>query len=302
MKKFFFILLQVLCLQVCAQQKSLFSQYMFNPLIINPAYSAIDNSLNITTVARQQWVGFKGAPNTQTLSIHSPIKKKSNTSVGLMAFRDQIGESISETGAFITLAQRIKLNDETYFAVGFNGGLSQYSASYSSTGTPLDVNSDPAFLDQNTKRINLGLGLMFFSDKFYAGISSPFLYTSDIGSNTQKTKNTPTFMLQGGYLFDLGENFKLKPNALVKYISGSPVQVDLNMNFLIKEIVWLGASYRTMDSVDFLTELNLTKNLSLGYSYDHSTTKLSEAHSGSHEVMLNVRFSLASGGITRCYF
>ncbi|MDB5012617.1 MAG: putative rane protein [Daejeonella sp.] len=301
MKKYVVLVLQVLCLQVAAQQRALFSQYMFNPLIINPAYSAIDQSLNITTVARQQWVGFEGAPNTQTLSVHSPIKQ-SNTSVGFLAFRDQIAESITETGAFITLAQKVKLNDRMFFSVGFNGGLSQYNANYSGTGTPLDMDVDPAFLDQSNKRLNIGLGLMIFSDKFYAGLSSPFLYTSDIGSNIQKAKNTPTFMLQGGCLFNLGENFKLKPNTLVKYISGSPVQVDLNMNLLIKEIIWLGASYRTLDSIDFLTELNLTKNLSLGYSYDHSITKLSEAHNGSHEVMLNVRFSLASGGITRCYF
>jgi type IX secretion system PorP/SprF family membrane protein len=55
-----------------AQQKAMFTQYMFNGLVINPAYSAVDESLNITALARQQWVGFKGAPNTQTFSVHSP--------------------------------------------------------------------------------------------------------------------------------------------------------------------------------------------------------------------------------------
>jgi type IX secretion system PorP/SprF family membrane protein len=82
-----------------AQQKAMFTQYMFNGLMINPAYSSIDDAINITALARQQWVGFNGAPNTQTISVHSPVNQ-SGTSAGLLFMRDQIGEVISENGFF----------------------------------------------------------------------------------------------------------------------------------------------------------------------------------------------------------
>src|SRR5690606_15579400 len=148
-------------------------------LVINPAYSAIDETLNITALARQQWVGFKGAPNTQTLTVHSPIKQ-SNTSAGLILMRDQIGEVINENGAFATLAHRVQVQEGTYLVLGVNGGISKYVGEYSLTGST-SAGSDPVFADQNSLRGNFGVGLMLFSDKFYAGISSPFFYYRDLG-------------------------------------------------------------------------------------------------------------------------
>ncbi len=81
---------------VNAQQRAMFTQYMFNGLAINPAYSSVDDALSFTGIYRQQWTGFDGAPNTQSFTVHSPLKG-SNTSVGFMLTRDHIGEVITET-------------------------------------------------------------------------------------------------------------------------------------------------------------------------------------------------------------
>ena len=286
-----------------AQQKAMFTQYMFNGLVINPAYSAIDESLNITALARQQWVGFKGAPNTQTLSIHSPIKS-SNTSMGLILMRDQIGEVISENGAFATLAHRVQIKEGTYLALGVNGGISKYVGEYSLTGSST-ASSDPVFADQSSMRGNFGAGLMVFSDKFYAGISSPFFYYRDFGGDSpSETAYKPHYIIQGGYLINLGPDVKFKPNVLVKYVSGSPVQIDVNANFLLKEMIWLGGSVRSMDSFDIIAEIQVTPNIQLGYSYDFTTSKLAKVEKGSHEIVLN--FRIGSKGtestLARCYF
>ena len=285
-----------------AQQKAMFTQYMFNGLVINPAYSAVDEALNITALARQQWVGFKGAPNTQTFSIHSPIKQ-SNTSAGLILMRDQIGEVISENSAFGTLAHRVQLSEGTYLALGVNGGIGKYVGQYSLTGSASQA-TDPVFTDQNSLRGNFGFGLMLFSEKFYAGLSSPFFYYRDLGEAlSSATAYKPHYLLQGGYLANLGDDVKFKPNVLIKYVSGSPVQIDLNANFLLKETLWIGGSLRSMDSFDVLAEIQLTPNIQLGYSYDFTTTKLSKVEKGSHEIVLN--FRIARGNISnlpRCYF
>jgi len=273
---------------------------MFNGLAVNPAYSAIDEALSITALSRHQWVGFKGAPNTQSLTAHTPIKE-SNTSVGLMLMRDQIGEVITESGVFATIAQRVQLSDETYLAAGINVGISKYQAAYSEIGESV---LDPAFMDQDDLRSNLGFGLMLFSEKFYAGFSSPFFYYRDI-ENTVSSFNTtyrPHYMVQGGYLADLGTDFKLKPNVLFKYVNGAPLQIDLNANLLIKETVWIGGSWRSFDSFDFIAEIQLSPQIQLGYSYDFTTTELVKVQKGSHEVMLNFRVPIRGRSFPRCYF
>lgn len=284
-----------------AQQRAMFTQYMFNGLAVNPAYSAVDEALNVTAVARQQWVGFKGAPNTQSFTVHSPIKE-SNSSVGLMLMRDQIGEVISENGAYLTFAQRVQIGESTYLAVGVNGGISKYVANYSYIQTPSSA-GDPVFTDQNDLRGNFGAGVMLFSDKFYAGISSPFFFSRNISAGTNSgTSHKPHFMAQGGYLANLGEYVKFKPNMFVKYVSGSPVQVDLNANFLLNEILWLGASWRSFDSFDAIAEIQITPNIGIGYSYDFTTTDLSAVEKGSHEIMLNFRLPVKGREFPRCYF
>ncbi len=290
-------------LSVCGQQKAMFTQYMFNGLVINPAYSAIDDALNVTALARQQWVGFKGAPNTQTISLHSPIKG-SNTSAGFIVMRDQIGEVISETGAFGTLAHRVQIQEGTYLALGLNGGIGKYVGEYSLTGSS-SAAIDPVFADQNSLRGNFGFGLMLFSEKFYAGFSSPYFYYRDLGgASSAATAYKPHYVLQGGYITDLGPDVKFKPNVLVKYVSGSPVQVDLNANFLLKETLWLGGSVRSMDSFDILAELQLTPNIQLGYSYDFTTSRLAAVEKGSHEIVLNFRIGSrgSPSSLPRCYF
>lgn len=296
MKHLLILILQIITISVYAQQKAMFSQYMFNPVLINPAYSTVDEALNITAVARQQWAGFKGAPNTQTISLHSPLGK-SNTFIGVIAFRDQIGEAITETGGYFMVAQRLKVGNKTFLSVGFNAGPSQYTASYSTIGSSADVPDDPSFTDQNDLRYNVGAGVMLFSDKFYTGISSPFLYTFD-----QNQKHSPHVMLQSGYILSLGDNLQAKPNILAKYVSGSPIQVDLNLNFLLKETIGLGVSYRSMDSIDLLARFFFSKKLSLGYAYDYTTSKLARSNSGSHEIMLNMRLPVAGRGFGACFF
>ncbi len=296
------LLLLVLAQMAFSQQKAMFTQYMFNGLAVNPAYSAMDEALNVTAVARQQWAGFKGAPNTQTLTFHSPVRE-SNSSIGVMAMRDQIGEVISENGAYLTFAQRVQLSENSFLAVGVNAGISKYVADYSNIQTQSSA-TDPVFADENDLLGNLGMGILLFSDRFYAGLSSPFFLSRDFAARdfNTGTAHRPHYMLQAGYLVALGEDVRFKPNMLVKYVNGSPVQIDLNANFLLKETIWLGASLRSLDSFDVLAEIEVTPSIQIGYSYDFTTTALSKVERGSHEIMLNFRLPVKGRSFPRCYF
>lgn len=293
-----------MAISVYAQQKAIYTQYMFNGLTINPAYSAMDEAFTVTALSRHQWVGFKGAPNTQTLSAYTHIGE-SNTSIGGFLIRDQIGEVLNEKGFYLTLAQQVEIDDGTWLAVGFNGGISSYEANFSDEYpySPESVN-DPVFSNEHSTLGNFGFGVMLFSGNYYAGFSSPNFYYRDLGSagGTASTRYRPYYMLQGGYLLQLSEDFKLRPSVLFKYVNGSPLQFDMNANMLISEKLWLGASYRSLDSFDAIAQLYLTDNIALGYSYDFVTTKLTKAQRGTHEISLQFRLPVRGRDFPRCYF
>lgn len=280
-----------------AQQKAMLSQYMFNGLVANPAYSSIDDALNVTAISRHQWVGFEGAPNTQIFSFHTPIRE-SNSSFGMILMRDQIAEVIVDNAAYLTFAQRVQLGEESFLSLGVNAGVSKFNANYSEIPGGAAM-LDPAFDNENDWRSSVGLGLMLFSPKFYAGISAPS-FMEFKGNNRTKTAFRTHYILQGGYLVDLGESLKFKPNALIKYVNGSPMQMDLNANFLIAETFWLGSSWRSFDSFNFLAEVQVTPRFQVGYSYDLTTSRLAQVQKGSHEIMLSLRFANWDG--LKCYF
>ena len=303
----FFALFYSFCLTCIAQQKAMYTQYMFNALAINPAYAAVDEAMAVTALSRHQWTGFTGAPNTQTISFHTPVKE-SNTFLGALLVRDQIGEVITETGGCLTVAQRVKVGENSYVSLGINAGLSSlkadYSEMYSQSSTSTD---DPSFIDENSIRGNMGIGVMLFSDKYYVGISSPHLYYDDLillTKNPTSLAYRPHYMVQAGYLLNINDDFKLKPNLLIKYVNGAPVQFDLNANLLIKETVWLGASYRSLDSFDGMLSMFITPDIQFGYSYDFITTKLASVQKGSHEIMLKFRLPVKGRDPARlaCYF
>lgn len=287
------------------QQKAMYTQYMFNTLAINPAYSTLDESLTFTALSRHQWVGFKGAPKTQTISVHTPIGT-SNTFIGGLVVNDQIGEVIKESGGDLSIAQRVPVGTSSYIAVGVNGGISNFSGAYSEN-FPLSPASgtDPVFQDEKNMRINMGWGVMLFSDKYYVGISSPHFYYRDINSiakTESKTAYRPHYLLQAGYLLDINPDLKLKPNFLVKYVNGSPIQFDLNTSVLISETMWLGVSYRSLDSFSGVAAFRVSQDLQVAYSYDFTTTALSQVQKGSHEVSLQFRLPVRGRDRNACYF
>lgn len=279
-----------------SQQQAMYTQYMFNGLAINPAYASVDESLSVTALSRLQWAGFKGAPKTQTLSIHTPIKT-SNTFIGAVLINDQIGEVLKETGGYLSISQRVPVGEESFLAVGITGGASSFRSSYSDDYpySPESVN-DPLFVDAKSIRGNFGFGVMLFSDNYYLGLSSPYFYQRDFTSynkeSTYANNNKPFYLFQAGVLLPLGYDFKLKPNFLIKYVNGAPLQFDLNANLLIKETLWVGASYRSADSFDAIASVYITPQIQLGYSYDFANTELARAQSGSHEVMLKFSFPI----------
>lgn len=290
---------------VFGQQDPMYSQYMFNMLAVNPAYAGSREVLSLTALGRRQWVGIDGAPTTYTFSADMPIRNK-KIGLGLNFSNDKLG-IMSNTAANLSYAYRLRINKKGILAMGLQGGFNQYRAAYGSVNYTQNssYNPDPAF-SSNISRFmpNIGAGIWYSTDRFYAGLSVPKLLRNkldDMGNaandmNYQNRQNLHYF-ITAGYVFTLNDVLKLKPSALVKVVHGSPVQLDLNANLWIHDVVAIGASYRSGDSIDALLEFQITPQLRIGYAYDFTLTKLQQYNSGSHEVMIRYEFGFDKGKI-----
>ena len=304
MKKFKIIaiaFLLTLAINASGQQQVMFTQYMFNGLALNPAYAGSHETVSITAMAREQWTGIDGAPSTQTLSIHSPIINQ-RIGLGLLFLHDRIGVT-EQTGAYAAYSYKIPFTNGGKLAFGLQGGITYYNAAFS------EISDDnPAFSNGDIQEYhpNAGFGLYYSTDKFYMGASAPQLIenTFDKNNKDSDSKLVRHYFANIGYVFKLSESLKLKPNLLAKAVEGAPVEFDINMNLLINEVIWIGASWRSFDSFDALLQLQITERMQFGYAYDFATTTdLSRVNGGSHEIMLNYRFSFnKSRVITPRYF
>ena len=284
-----------------AQQQPMFTQYMFNSLAINPAYAGSQDALSLTALAREQWIGVEGRPSTQTFSAHAPIPDK-KIAAGLLMTHDAIGIT-NQYGFYGMYAYRIKLRTGT-LSMGLQAGFNSYRIGFSSV--PIEDQDDRHFAADDAQSFlpNFGAGLYYSTKRFYAGLSAPHLFNNDYpGGELSQARQYRHWFASLGYVFDLNPSLKLKPNVLIKAVQGAPVEVDLNANLLIKEIIWVGASYRSLDAVSALVELQATPRFRIGYAYDLSVTDMRQVNTGSHELMLNYRLPLEKSKIiTPRYF
>ncbi|MTI29768.1 PorP/SprF family type IX secretion system membrane protein [Xanthovirga aplysinae] len=291
LKAFFLLLVLTVCHHhLSAQQQAMFTQYMFNPLLLNPAYAGSHEAISVTALIREQWVGLEGAPKTQTFSFHAPIPYR-KIGVGMNIIHDRIGvtDQISTTMMY---AYRLKIG-KGKLSMGLQASYHNYRSFYSRVSA-----TDPSYAseDVNSSNFNFGTGIYYYTDRWYVSASVPQLLNStlDNKSDDPDSKLVRHYFITGGVVLDLNRFLKLKPNILLKAVSGAPIQMDLNANLLIYDTVWLGLSYRSLESFDALTQFQLTPQLLLGYSFDFATTTaLSRVNSGSHEISVNYRFSFS---------
>tara|TARA_R110001583_G_scaffold116739_1_gene267576 strand:- start:2171 stop:3094 length:924 start_codon:yes stop_codon:yes gene_type:complete len=275
-----------------AQQLPQFTQYMYNTIAINPAYAGSREALSIVGLNRNQWAGFDGGPQTQTLSIHSPLRNE-QIGLGLSIINDKSGYE-NFTYAFADFSYTLQLNEELDLRFGFKAGMTYYKLAnelYNAT----EVNQDPYFNERlNRWNSNFGAGILLNSNKWYVGLSIPKLINHDLNNKTEYAAlETVHYYAIGGYVFDLNENLKLKPSFMMKYTKGAPVSTDLTANFLFNEKFWLGGSYRfngDQKALGALVDFQVSDQFRIGYTYEIPTGEIRPYTSGSHEILLMYEF------------
>jgi type IX secretion system PorP/SprF family membrane protein len=273
-----------------AQQDPEYTQYMYNTMVINPAYAGSTGYLEAVLLHRSQWVGIDGAPQTQSLSVQAPLRNE-KIGLGLSIVNDKLGPS-NELYLDGNFSYSLPLGYEKRLAFGLRAGMRMMNIDWSK-GRYYDGND--ALLNTNINNVikpSIGAGVYYYTDRWYAGASVPSFIRSDYYNDIQESIDYDRlhYYFMGGYVFDLSPSLKFKPAFLAKLVSGAPMSVDLSANFMIQEKVVLGVSYRFDDSVSALAGFQISPSFYIGYSYDYTVTNLNKYNDGSHEFILRYQF------------
>lgn len=285
--RFFSLLICATCsVAVHGQQDIMISQYLFNGLLLNPAYAGSHSYINSTLLQRSQWTQMEGAPVTSVMAVDGPMAAE-DLGLGLLISLDEIGVT-SQLDVSVNFAYRLDM-PVGKLAFGLRAGATSYRAAVQ------DVEvwdpSDPVFSGNEIREFipKFGFGAYYANEIFYIGASVPVLYAlDDVLQNGEEDYFKRHLLVTSGVVLFPTERLTLKPTCLVKYVNNAPVEVDLNMHALIDNRFWLGLGYRSGASMVAMFEYQISPTFRTGYAHDFTTNGLRSFTGGSHEIMIGL--------------
>lgn len=291
-----------LSMEVRAQQDAQYTQYMFNTISVNPAYAGSRGLMSFTGLYRNQWLGLDGAPESQTLNMHTPLNR-SKIGVGFSVINDKIGNGVNQQTYFDgVVSYTIQPTRDSRLSFGLKLGGSLLNIDFTRLNQYEDVEFTAAENIENKFSPNIGAGLYYRTDRYYVGFSVPNLletehFSDSNNSNTEVSSYVSSerinYYLIGGYVWDIDYRWKFKPAFLTKVVAGAPLQVDLSANFMYDETVTMGIGYRLDAAMTAMVGFKLNRSINVGLAYDREVTRLGGTafNSGTFEFFLRYELS-----------
>ena len=280
--------------ELFAQQLPQYSNYMINDYVMNPAIGGTNPYFAAKSNNRYQWVGITDAPRTYILSVNGPTKSQ-KVGLGGLLFTDIVGPT-RRTGFYFSYAYNFKIAEKVKVSFGLSGGLLQFAVD----GSKITLR-DPGdnVITNNYMNVlmpDFGAGVYVYSTdhKWYVGASVPQVMQSKIKfydySSASLSSLATHMYATAGYKFSLNDDFKIEPSTCIKYVSPAPLQFDIGVRAIYKDKLWVGGAFRYLDAVSVMVGYILQENITFAYSYDFTTTNIRKYSSGSHELMIGIKF------------
>jgi type IX secretion system PorP/SprF family membrane protein len=294
---------------ISAQQTPVYSQYMMDKFLINPALAGSEGYTTLSFISRQQWLGLANAPSTYSISGQSRLLRNSNIArslkirnkgmkksrsgkvgIGANIFSDHNG-IFTRTGAQMTYAYHITLY-KSQLSFGLTGVAYQFRANTSNL--TLDQQADPTIAGlKNFVVPDANFGAYYSAQSYYAGLSASQLFQSalKLGEPTSVNKyNTLRhYNLIAGYKYNIDQDYKIEPSIYIKTTAMMNLQADINAKVYFREDYWAGISYRTGSAIIFMAGIKVD-NYYFGYSFDYTLTDIGRYTYGSHEIVFAAKF------------
>lgn len=292
-----------------AQQLPLYSQYLMNGYLLNPALAGHDGYTSFNMTARQQWLGFPNAPQTESFSAQTRILKRSfiiksrsvnnkkfkpstNGRVGLGGFiYHDLNGAVERTGISGSYAYHIFLR-ENQLSFGISAGVFQFRIR----------SEDITYLDDGDMVIEEGMrevlyvpdanfGVHYMSYKYFVGFSINNLFQSYLKMGDEyldEFKQLRHYYLIGGYRFYFSRDHELETSALIKMTERLAIQADIGAKYYYKQDYWAGLYYRTTNTL--ITVIGVRYNqLHIGYAFDYNFSQIRAYSWGSHELVIALK-------------
>jgi type IX secretion system PorP/SprF family membrane protein len=297
------VLLAFTTIQVNAQQRPQYSQYMINNYLLNPAITGIEDYADIRVSHRRQWVGLDGAPVTSYVTAHTPLNKGAGSTkyhkglahhgVGVALHTDKTGP-LRRTGVTASYAYHMPITRTINASAGAAAGVIRNSIN--SSDLEFTNPNDPLIGagNYNNNVIDLNLGLWIYSQSFSIGVAGAQLL-ENLGSFQAEGNKNPSLDLQrhyfitGAYRFSPTEKLDVVPSVMIKMADPSPTSIDANIRVLYNKQFWMGGSYRHNDALVAMVGVYVNPLLDISYSYDATTSNLNKVSAGTHEVVVGFK-------------
>jgi type IX secretion system PorP/SprF family membrane protein len=268
------------------------SQYVLNPLTINPAYTGYRSALNLTAFYRKQWVGVSGSPETMTFAADAPLMDN-KLGLGFIITNDKIGVT-KDTKINTSYAYKINMG-EGNLSLGLGAGFNSSSTAWSEL---VVVDQGDELYMADTKAFILpafSFGAWYSFKNYFAGFSIPALLDNKFNYYTNKfsmefNPEEYYYMLNTGYVFDISKKISLFPSTLISYSSGESLLFDINAVINYDNRLWTGVSYRNDRSAVALLQFSVNRQMKMAYTYDFDFGELGKYSYGSHEMMIRYEF------------
>lgn len=286
---FSFLLLQVS--YVNAQQAPHYAQYIYNMQIINPAFVGSKSDFNAALLTRRQWVNVDGAPETNTFSVNTRLN--SGFGLGASVINDEIG-LVDNTALNLDISYTIPTSAKGRMSFGVKSGIAFFNNDLAS-GITVD---NEVYASTTGQYGNLGFGLLYTTDKFFAGLSAQNLFKSPVfrlqdDIQTVRGLENGNYFLTGGMSIELSRfgDIVFIPSTMVKFTPTLPVSFDVNANFIFEKVVEAGLSYRYQNSVSAMVALVVGERFRIGYAYENYISSIGQ-NLNSHELILRIDLKL----------
>jgi type IX secretion system PorP/SprF family membrane protein len=274
-----------LSLPLLGQNDVQLSQQMFSRVNYNPAATGLSEDLYLYVLARQQWVGFRQAPQTVVINGQTFVPW-TQSGWGFSIVGDMLGieKSINPKIRYAFHIPFIQTKSSLSLGIGLGALYKTQDYTKATYEDPADPNRQFGIVDEIRPDFDFGVE---YNSKYFSGGGSITHLGNKINGN-RTTENSPHFYLYARGMFDLNPNWQITP-ALSWHNVKNVHQVEGNLTVFMKKRFWAGASYRLKDAVVFLAGAYITSNIMLGYSYDWSVNNMNNYTAGSHEIMLSLR-------------
>ena len=308
-KGLFVLLISLASFNAEGQQIPLYSQYMMNSFLINPAVAGNDGLTSFNLTAREQWLGFQNSPRTVAASAQTRLLKTShinrgrtvrrrptsrsrtgNVGLGGYIFNDRNGV-IDRTGLQGSYSYHVWMNRSQ---LSFGVSLTAFQLRLDERNAVLYNDNDP-LLDGSKNSLfipDVNIGAYFSNPSYYIGISSAQLMQSALKFGNDGYKNFRMlrhYYLMAGYGIFLEKGITIEPSILAQTTADSQIQVDLNTRVYYRDDYWGGVSYRTSGAVIMMGGVKVDRYY-FGYAFDYTLNSIRKHSFGSHEFMASVKF------------